>query len=158
MKQITIVLIAALVSGLCGFYLVQRRHAVEAAALSGTRGDDLAWIRAEFGLNDVHYAAVKALHADYSIVCAQHCADIAAAQTRLQELTTRGAAPAEIEAARRDVAALEDVCNTATRAHIRRVAEAMPAGQGQRYIAIVEPHLAHSPHDPATPRDGLGRH
>ncbi len=155
MKQIAIVLIAALVSGVCGFYLVQRRHVASIAALSETRGDDLAWIRAEFGLNEPQFAAVRKLHADYSVVCAQHCADISAAQSRLQKLTIDGASAAELEAARRDVAALEEVCNTATRAHIRRVAQAMPDGQGERYIAIVEPHLAHSPHDGSR---GLERH
>ena len=147
MKQIGIVLIAALVSALCGFYLVQRRHAAGIEALSGTRGDDLAWIRTEFGLNDAQFTAVKTLHADYSGVCAKHCADIAAAQQRLQALVAANGSAAELETARREIAALEDVCNTATRAHIHRVAAAMPTGQGERYIALVEPHLAHSPHD-----------
>jgi len=147
MKQITLVLIAALVSGVCAFWLVQRRHAASVSALAGTSGDDLRWIRTEFRLNDAQFAAVKKLHDDYSVVCAGHCADIAAAQQRLKKLTTTGAAADALEAARRDVAAFEEVCNTATRAHIRRVAAVMPADQGTRYLALVEPHLAQSPHD-----------
>ena len=147
MKQVTLVLIAALVAGICGFFLVQRRHAATAAEWDSTRGDDLRWLRNEFRLSDTEFAAVKKLHEDYSIVCAQHCADIAGAQRRLQQLTRAGAPAADLEAARRDVAALEEVCNTATRAHIHRVAAAMPPDQGPRYVAMVEPHLAHSPHD-----------
>ncbi|MBE2214336.1 MAG: hypothetical protein IAE82_10735 [Opitutaceae bacterium] len=147
MKQIAIVLVAALVSAVCAFWLVQRRHDAGIAALAGTSGDDLQWIRTEFRLDDAQFAAVKKLHDDYAVVCAGHCADIAAATTRLQRLTSENAAPTDLEAARREVAALEEVCNTATRAHLRRVAAAMPAEQGARYIALVEPHLAHSPHD-----------
>lgn len=147
MRQILVVLVAALVAGLCGFYLVQRRHTASIAALAGTSGDDLQWIRTEFRLNDEQFAAVKKLHDDYAVVCAGHCADIAGANNRLKKLTATHAAPAELEAARREVAALEDVCNTATRAHIRRVAAVMPPDQGGRYVALVEPHLAHSPHD-----------
>lgn len=147
MKQITLVLIAALVSGVCAFWLVQRRHAASISALADTSGDDLRWIRTEFRLNDEQFAAVKKLHDDYSVVCAGHCADISAAQQRLHSLTTSSAPATELEAARRDVAALEEVCNTATRAHLRRVAAVMAADQGARYLALVEPHLAHSPHD-----------
>lgn len=147
MKQITIVLVAALVSGLCGFFLVQRRQAASVQALSGTRGDDLAWIRTEFGLNESQFSTVRKLHEDYSVVCAKHCADIAAAQRRVQSLTATQASPAELEAARHDVATLEEVCNTSTRAHIHRVAAAMPPEQGARYLALIEPHLAQSPHD-----------
>lgn len=147
MRQIAIVLVAALVAGLCGFYLVQRRHTAGISALSGTSGDDLRWIRTEFALDDAQFAAVKKLHEDYAVVCAGHCADIAAANSRLAKLTSANAPAADLEAARREVAALEEVCNTATRAHIHRVAAVMPADQGARYIALVEPHLAHSPHD-----------
>lgn len=147
MRQITLVLIAALVAGACGYFLVQRRHAVTAAALDSTRGDDLHWLRSEFRLSETEFAAVKKLHEDYSVVCAKHCADIAGAQRRLRELTLAQAPEADLAAARRDVAALEEVCNTATRAHIHRVAAAMPPDQGPRYVAMVEPHLAHSPHD-----------
>jgi len=147
MRQITIVLIAALVSGVCAYWLVQRRHGASISALAGTSGDDLHWIRTEFRLDDAQFAAVKKLHEDYSVVCAGHCADIVSAQMRLEKLTTAGAPAADLDAARRDIAALEEVCNTATRAHLRRVAAVMPAEQGARYIALVEPHLAHSPHD-----------
>jgi len=147
MKQVTLVLIAALVAGACAFYLVHRRHAASISSLAGTSGDDLHWIRTEFALTDAQFAAVKQLHDDYSVVCAKHCADISAAQHRLQTLTTANAASTDLEVARRDVVALEEVCNTATRAHLHRVAAVMPADQGARYLALVEPHLAHSPHD-----------
>jgi hypothetical protein len=45
-----------------------------------------------------------------------------------------------------DVAALEAVCVKATTEHFRRVAALMPAGQGERYLAIVLPRLADFDH------------
>ena len=147
MRQILIVLVAALVAGASAFFLVKRRHAADTADLVATSGDDLLWLRSEFRLSESEFAAVKQLHDDYSVVCAKHCADIAAARRRLQTLTSEQAPAADLDRARAEVAALEEVCNTATRAHIQRVAAAMPAEQGARYVAMVEPHLAQSAHD-----------
>jgi len=89
--------------------------------------DAMAWLRAEFHLTDAQYAVVKKLHDDYAVVCGGHCAAIAAAKTR-------SAGPDEI-------AALEKTCVEAMTAHFRRVAAAMPAPEGERYLATVLPRV-----------------
>ena len=95
-------------------------------------GDAMRWLRAEFRLDDTQFTAIKQLHDDYRGVCADHCAAIMAAEKR--------AAP------RTEVAVLEKTCVDAMTAHFRRVAALMPAGQGERYLAIVLPRIADYDH------------
>ena len=91
-------------------------------------GDAMAWLRVDFQLNAAQAAAVKQLHADYSVQCGEHCAAIMAARER-------GAPAAE-------VARLEAVCVSAMTRHFEAVAALMPAGQGQRYLATVLPKVS----------------
>lgn len=95
-------------------------------------GDAMAWLRAEFQLDEAQFAAIKKLHDDYRGVCAEHCAAIMAAEKR--------------GAPRAEVAALERTCVDAMTEHFRRVAALMPAGQGERYLAIVLPRIADFDH------------
>jgi hypothetical protein len=112
------------------FYAVNREPAELRRALR--EGDAMAWLRAEFRLNEAQFAAIKQLHDDYGAVCAGHCAAIMAAQKR-------GAPKSE-------VAALEKNCVDAMTAHFRRVAALMPVGQGERYLGIVLPRIADFDH------------
>ncbi len=111
------------------FYALNDEPALRRAA---REGDALAWLRAEFHLNDAQFAAIKKLHADYSVVCAEHCAAIMAAQQR-------PAPPAEI-------AVLEARCMESMEDHFRRVAALMPADEGKRYLATVLPRVADYDH------------
>lgn len=95
---------------------------------AASEGDAMAWLRAEFKLNDAQFAAVKKTHEDYSVVCGEHCAAIMAAKSR--------GAPAG------DVEALEKICVAAMTAHFKNVAGLMSAGQGRRYLATVLPRVA----------------
>ena len=147
MKRILLLLVVALASAGVTYLLVGLRHADEASSARGSLG----WIREEFDLNDTQYAAVQQLHRDYSSICAAHCTDIAVAQAELA-----AASPANRSALEQRLRELEAVCNAATRAHLQRVAAAMPSDQGERFLRLVEPHLARSPHDPAG-RDLLSR-
>jgi hypothetical protein len=97
--------------------------------------DAMAWLRAEFHLNDTQFAAIKALHDDYGAECAQHCSAIMTAR--------RKSAPAA------EVAALEKVCVDSMTEHFHRVARLMPAGEGERYLAIVLPRVANYTHEGA---------
>lgn len=112
------------------FYAVNREPAQVRAALR--ESDAMAWMCAEFHLNDAQFAAIKQLHEDYREVCAGHCA-------RIMEAGKNGAPKAE-------VAALEKICVDAMAAHFRRVAALMPPGQGDRYLAIVLPRVADFDH------------
>lgn len=148
--------LGALVAAGVGWGLVAWRHSVDATRLEAANGADLEWIREEFHLDDQQYAGVLALHEAYRPICAKHCADIADALARLAALRAAGASAEEIASAESAISDFEAVCNNATREHVRRVAAAMPRDQGRRYLQMVEPHLAHTPHDPAL-RDGLSR-
>ena len=112
------------------FYALNRDPTELRSALQ--EGDAMAWLRAEFQLNDAQFAAIKQLHEDYRVVCADHCSAIMAAEKR--------------DAPKTEVAALEKTCVEAMTLHFRRVAALMPAGQGERYLTIVLPRIADFDH------------
>ncbi|MEY4939097.1 MAG: hypothetical protein RIQ93_832 [Verrucomicrobiota bacterium] len=114
------------------FYVMNGNRALHRAA---REGDALAWLRAEFNPSPAQFRAIEKLHESYAVECGNHCAAIM--QARQQ------AAPAD------QVAALEKTCVDAMTAHFRRVAELMPAGQGERYLATVLPRVAGYQHDAA---------
>lgn len=147
MKRILMLLVVALASAGVTYLLVGLRHADDSEVAQG----GLAWIQQEFDLSESEFAAIQQLHREYSGVCATHCADIMAAKEELS-----AASPADRPDLEQRLRELVTACNAATRAHLQRVAAAMPADKGQRFLRLVEPHLAHSPHDPAG-RDLLSR-
>jgi hypothetical protein len=75
---------------------------------------------------------VKKLHDAFSVECGEHCAAILDARERT--------APAA------EIARLERVCVDAMTQHFKHVAALMPAEQGQRYLAIVQPRVADHDH------------
>lgn len=107
------------------FYKLNDEPALHRAA---AEGDAMLWLRTEFRLDDAQFAAIKKLHDDYGMVCGEHCAAIMAAK--------RHGAPAA------EVAALEKTCVDAMTRHFKNVAALMPAGQGERYLAMVLPRVA----------------
>jgi hypothetical protein len=132
MKNILITIALALAVCAAAFgavYALQCEPAVHRAA---REGDAMQWLRAEFKLNDAQFTAVKKMHDDYSEVCAGHCAAIMAARERT-------APPAEM-------AALEATCVNGMLEHFRRVAALLPAGEGERYLALVLPRVANYDH------------
>jgi hypothetical protein len=89
--------------------------------------DAMAWLRVEFQLNAAQFAAIKKLHDDYGVVCAEHC-------TMITKARQRSAPPAEL-------ARLEEICVEAMTSHFRRVAAEMSPAQGARYLATVLPRI-----------------
>lgn len=125
-----ILLTLSLVAAACGlaygiFYAVGDDPAMRAAA---RQGDALAWLRAEFRLDDAQFAEIRTLHQEYSVECGRHCAAIMEARERRAPMA--------------EVAALERVCVEAMTGHFRRVAALMPREQGERYLALVLPRVA----------------
>lgn len=154
MRRLVIILVLAIAAAALGYGIVNQRHSRDEKALANASGSDLAWLRTEFDLNDRQFEAIRALHLAYSPTCAQHCARIVEAQNQLETLRKDGASAVELASAERSVEALRTACNNATREHVHNVAALMSPGQGARYLAMVEPHLAQLPHDPAM-RGGL---
>ncbi len=127
-KNLWITLGLALAAGAAAFGVGYGLTADRTLRAAARDGDAMAWLRVEFRLDDGQFAAIKKLHDDYSVACGEHCAAIMDARERK--------APAA------EVARLEKVCVDAMTGHFRRVATLMPAGQGERYLAIVLPRVA----------------
>lgn len=147
MKRLTVVLGLGLVAGVVGYGLVRVGLCLRSDDVVVSTGADITWLKSEFHLNDEQFAAIKQLHGEYGSVCAVHCANIVEAQDRLADLRERGASAEDLAVARQSIEDLEAVCNAATRAHIRRVADLMPPDQGRRFLSMTEPHLASMPHN-----------
>lgn len=104
--------------------------------------DAMAWLRADFQLNDAQFAAVKKIHEGYAAVCAEHCRAIQEALRVRDDLRAKGAAGASaLPAAERRLEELRQVCESALAVHVRRCAAEMPAEAGQRYLALVLPKI-----------------
>lgn len=138
---LTVVLAAAAIS-FGTFYVMNDEPAVRQAA---REGDAMAWLRAEFHLNDAQFAAIKTLHDQYGAVCARHCTQIMAAKKRIAELGARN--PEQTKAAETEEAALERTCLESMTDHFRQVAALMPAGEGERYLTIVLPRIKNYTHE-----------
>ncbi len=115
-----------------GFFALNDDAALRRAARDN---DAMAWLRAEFQLDDVQFTAIKKLHDDYGVVCGEHCAAIMVARERR--------APAA------EVARLEQICVDAMTGHFQRVAALMPTVHGERYLATVLPRVSGYTHSGA---------
>jgi len=135
MKNFLITLGVALAACAAAFGAFYAMNDVPAMHRAARENDAMTWLRTEFHLDEAQFAAIKQLHDDYGVVCAGHCAAIMAAQKR--------AAPAA------EIAALEKTCVDAMTAHFRRVAALMPAGEGERYLAMVLPRVESYDHNGA---------
>ncbi len=120
--------------------------------------DAMAWLRADFGLTDEQFAAIKALHDDYSVVCAEHCLEIQKASAALERLRAQaGREVAVVDEAERRLEELRLVCESAIAAHVRRCAAMMSPEAGERYLALVLPKIKDFDHQ-APPDLGLSHH
>ena len=127
-----LILLGAAAVSFGAFYVINDDPAMRRAA---REQDAMAWLRAEFGLDDAQFAAIKALHDDYGVQCAEHCSAIMNAKRRQ--------APAV------EIAALEQVCVQSMTTHFQRVARLMPAAEGERYLATVLPRVSDYAHEGA---------
>jgi hypothetical protein len=111
------------------FYALNDNPALRHAARDN---DAMAWLQAEFRLDEARMSAIRKLHEDYGAVCTEHCARITNAR--------RASAPAA------ELARLEQACVDAMTAHFRQVAALMPPAEGERYLHTVLPRVSHYPH------------
>jgi len=105
------------------------------------------WLREEFDLDPAQAARIDALQSEYKPVCASHCAAIARTRDQLDaaiDATTRTAALIELDR-------LKVICTEATRAHLQAVAACMAPDQGARFLALMEPRVAHGENQTGAP-------
>ncbi len=136
-RQFALLGLLALVAGLLAYGLTRW---VFPASLPAADTVNLDWLRQEFALTPAQLETVASLHADYAPVCAGHCAAIAEAETALAASTT----PDARISAQAELKRLEQRCADSTRAHLRAVAAAMPPAQAARFLALIEPKIAHT--------------
>jgi hypothetical protein len=114
-----------------------------ARACHASDGDQLAWLCREFHLNSTQATRIKALQEAYQPVCAGHCMQIMAAQSRLATLEKDGKKDSPAYAAvLGEWEALKQTCAAATLQHLQAVAAAMDPAEGRRYLALVTPRIA----------------
>lgn len=130
--------VLALVAAAMGFvcYRLSGDSALHAAA---ARGDALAWLRADFHLDDRQFAEVKKLHDAYAPSCEEHCRLIQEATSARDAL--KAADPAAVAAAERKLQDLRATCEAAITVHVRSVAALMSPEAGRRYLALVLPRI-----------------
>jgi hypothetical protein len=133
MRNLLLTLGLAVAAGAVTFGAFYALNDVPAMHRAAQEKDAMAWLRAEFHLDDGQFAAIKKLHDDYGVVCAGHCAAILAAREKK--------APAG------ELAALEKTCVAAMTDHFQRVAKLMPPAEGERYLATVLPRVKDYGHE-----------
>jgi hypothetical protein len=158
MKNRSISLALVLAVAAAAGVVVYRNSGDAALERALAEGDAMAWLRADFGLTEEQFDAIKTLHDDYSVVCAEHCLEIQKASLALERLKTReGVAAETVAAAERRLEELRAVCESAIATHVRRCAAMMSAEAGERYLALVLPKIKDFDHQ-APPDLGVNRH
>lgn len=102
-------------------------------------GDDLAWLRREFRLNDAQMTRIRQLHDGYLPKCQEMCDRIAAKKKELHATLDagKGVTP-EAEQKLAQVATLRAQCQAQMLRHFQEVSQAMPPEQGRRYLAEMQ--------------------
>lgn len=140
-------------------YTCYHLNSVQDLHEAARKGDAMAWLRADFRLDDRQSAEIKKLHEAYAPSCEEHCRLIQeAAKARDALRATNGSDPAAVAAAERTLQELRATCETAISAHVRQVAGLMSPEDGRRYLALVLPRIAAFDHQAAPALDLKGRH
>jgi hypothetical protein len=102
-------------------------------------GDDLAWLRREFGLSASELDPIRQLHEGYLPRCRELCERIAASKMELQVTLATGTGLTPVaERKLQEVAALRAECQVQMLRHFHEVSQAMPPDQGRRYLAEMQ--------------------
>jgi hypothetical protein len=109
--------------------------------------DQWTWLQREFHLDGAQLARIRALHAAYQPVCADHCSRIMAAQARLTGLAQAGRKNTpEYLSTLGDWEAIRHECNEATFHHLQAVAAVMNPADGRRYLDMMVPRIVRADH------------
>lgn len=140
-------------------YICYHLSSVQDLHEAARKGDAMAWLRADFRLDDRQMADIKKLHEAYAPSCEEHCRLIQeAAQARDALRAASSSDPTAVAAAERTLQELRNTCETAISVHVRQVAGVMSPEDGRRYLALVLPRIAAFDHQAAPALDLKGRH
>lgn len=101
------------------------------------QADELDWLRHEFKLNETELSRVRKLHEGYLPICRDNCERIAEKKAEFEQAMASGGTNFTPVAEQKlaEVALLRAKCQAAMLRHFYEVSQAMPADQGQRYLA-----------------------
>jgi hypothetical protein len=103
-------------------------------------------LRCEFKLPAEKMARIAQMHEAYQGTCEEHCRRIREARAELRKLQAAQAAPSEIDAAEAKSKAVALICTTSLETHLREIGNVIGGDEGQRYLSIVLPRIAHFDH------------
>lgn len=137
MKKPALILLAILVAATAAYFACYHIATHDARRMLRAE-DNIAWLRAEFALNDEQARTIAALETEYEPRCAAMCARIAQSNERLEKLltTSKGMTP-ELEAALREASQTQADCRAATLAQAFAISAHMPPEQAVRYRAMI---------------------
>ena len=100
--------------------------------------DDLAWLRHEFHLNDAEMQRIRDMHEGYLPKCREMCHRIAAKQKEVEVALENRGNTNSAEQKLVELGTLRAECQAQMLKHFEEVSRAMPAEQGQRYLAEMQ--------------------
>jgi hypothetical protein len=139
MKRAWIILVAGLLAGAAGYSGLYFASTSKSRCLEHCKSPELAWLKAEFNLNDAEYARICEMHKGYMAGCAERCRRIDEKNAHLKHLlASTNAITPEIEKTLAEAAELRGECQKEMLRHFYEVSRTMPPEQGKRYLAWVQ--------------------
>jgi|ERR1051326_1598285 hypothetical protein len=105
---------------------------------AGAAGDDLAWLRHEFRLNESEMQRIRQLHEGYLPKCREMCARIAAKQKEVEAALGDHDGTNSAEQKLIELGTLRAECQAQMLRHFEEVSRAMPTEQGKRYLVEMQ--------------------
>ncbi|MGB6220090.1 periplasmic heavy metal sensor [Haloferula sp.] len=145
MRKGVIVLVLALIAGLCAFTLMRSHKHQQVGRNPGVplleAMPELTWLREELSLSDSQFEKISDLHAAYRPKCEEMCERISQAHVRLDAVAkgASGVSP-ELEREIIDHAELHAECQREMLNHLYRTAAVLDEEQARRYLDEMLPY------------------
>jgi len=154
MKKPIFILLAVIAAAAAAYFACYHFATRETRRMLGS-GDDMAWLCAEFALNDEQARAIARLQADYAPRCMEMCTRIAESNKHFEKLLRENKAMTpELEAAVREASQTQADCHAATLSQAFAISAHMAPEQAVRYRVLIGARVLTRglPHDTATHR------
>ncbi len=154
MKKPALILLAMVAVATVAYFACYHFATRDTRAMLGSAGD-MAWLRAEFALNDEQAREIAKFQADYEPRCMEMCDRISQSGARLEKLLAESKTMTpELEAALREASQTQADCRAATLAQAFAISAHMPPEQGARYRTMIASRVLPTAlrHDTATHR------
>ena len=139
MKRVWIIVLAGLLGAGGAYWGSYRAGTACCHSLEQSQAPELAWLKAEFHLDDAEFARISQLHEAYLAGCAERCRLIDQKNEQLKRLlaATNTVTP-EIQQTLAETARLRAECQEKMLQHFYAVSKTMPPEEGKRYLAWVQ--------------------